>query len=173
MAADELRRRVKAAIGGRHGATEHAVAQRATIAPQVLNAFLKNPERSVEPETARKLAAYFEWPVVDVFRWADLLPPADADPLADLHSALYQQGTWDEDDARALYRLAQRTVQAARPTVEPSELRAKVEHAADKALRPYAAKSDRLFSSDEVRKLMTGHFLHLLQEEFSGVGGAS
>lgn len=171
MAADALRKRVRAEIARRH-LNPNAVSERADLSPNLLHKFLKDPERGADPATCRKLAAYFDWPVVDVFRWADLLPPAAADPLADLHSAIYQ-GTWDEEDARALYRLAQRTVQAARPQVEPAELKAKVEHAADKALRPYAAKRDRLFSSDEVRKLMTGHFLHLLQEEFSGVGGAS
>jgi hypothetical protein len=76
MAADELRRRVKERIGGRYGPTEHAVAERAGIKPQVLNKFLNTPERGVDPDTARKLAAHFEWSEVDVFRWAELMSPA-------------------------------------------------------------------------------------------------
>lgn len=115
MAADELRRRVKEQIGGRFGPSEHAVAERAGIKPQVLNKFLSTPERGVDPDTARKLAAHFEWSEIDVFRWAELLSSpivlTASPPLRQIEDALHA-GPWKPEIKAAVFTILRETVQA-------------------------------------------------------------
>lgn len=115
MAADELRRRVREQIGGRYGPTEHAVAERAGIKPQVLNKFLSTPTRGVDPDTARKLAAHFEWSEVDVFRWAGLLSAPivldAAPPLQQVQDALHA-GPWSDAVKAAIFTLLRETLPA-------------------------------------------------------------
>lgn len=169
MAADELRRRVQASIGGRFGPTEHAVATRAGIKPQVLNLFLKTPSRGVDADTAKKLAKHFGWTEAAVFRWADLPLPAElAAPVAQWNTAL-TAGEWPPAVREALYTLAQATAPPVISEPSPQALQAAVETAARQALGPLAAKEGKL-SAEEIHTIIVGDFLRYLGEELRGRG---
>jgi hypothetical protein len=112
MAADELRRRVAAEIE-RRKLNPNAVSERAGIPVPVLHTFLKQPTKTLDPITCRKLAAFFEWPEEDVFRWAGLLSPREpSDPLPNLHGAIWEMG-WPEEVSRALVTITGRLTQGA------------------------------------------------------------
>jgi hypothetical protein len=141
MAAEELRRRPREKLGA-SGQSARAASLQAGLSSGTLHGLLTKPEQPVEADTARKLAAYFGWPAVEVFRWADILPPAEpGDPLATLREALYA-GAWAEDVSRALYTLAAATRTPAVADL-PLELVERVRAAWDYARRTQAAYQER------------------------------
>lgn len=157
MAADELRRRVLEQLAQRRSLTQNAVADRAGVVPATLHRFLNDESRGIDPATCRKLADFFDWPVVEVFRWAELLPASEAaDPVAKLHEALYE-GAWPEDLAAAIYRVAQATVTRhnTAPGVIPLEaaLVQRILAESRAAIRDVASESGEPFDADEILDL--------------------
>ena len=106
MAADELRRRVRGQLDDHRRLTLNFIAQEKGLAASTLTRFMNNADHLPDPPTVRALSEFFDWPPVEAFRWADLLPPAPAnEPLAELMECLYRM-PWDGQRTLTLAALA-------------------------------------------------------------------
>jgi transcriptional regulator with XRE-family HTH domain len=85
---EELNRRL-AEVFAERNLNPSSLAERAGVSRSTVHQWIKKPDKTVDPDTLRKVAEYLEWPVEEAFRWARLLPPRSAvDPLSDARQAL-------------------------------------------------------------------------------------